>query len=207
MSLTRKALSAMGIESEKIDQIIAMHTEVTDGMKEQIEVLESDVKKYRAEADKLTGVQTELDDLKAAVAADAKEREGKDYDKLKEEFDNYKAEQKLKETRSAKESAYRDILKDAGIGEKHFAKVLKYTDIDGVDLDDKGKVKDAKSIIKSVKEEWPELIVTETTQGVDTANPPGNTGGSSKTMEEIMAIPDYAERQRAIAENHEVFGF
>ena len=35
MSLTRKMLKAMGIEDEKIDQIIEAYTETVDALKEQ----------------------------------------------------------------------------------------------------------------------------------------------------------------------------
>lgn len=207
MSITRKALAAMGLEAEKIDLIINMHTETTDSMKEQIEVLEKEGKKYKADAEKLKDAQKELDDLKATVAAEAKEREGKDYDKLKEEFDAYKAEAEKKEARVGKETAFKEILKDAGIDEKYYSKVIKYSDVDGIELDDKGKVKAAKDLIKSVKEEWPELIAATSVAGASTPQPPQNTGGSGKTKEEILAIKDYAEMQQAIADNHELFGF
>lgn len=206
MSLTRKALSAMGIESEKIDSIISMHTETIDDMKGQIETLEKDIKKYKTEAEKLADVQKELDDLKASVEADAKSREGKDYDALKKEFDDYKTEQENKAVRSSKENAFKDILKDAGIPEKHFAKVLKYSDIDGLELGEDGKLKDSKELLKSIKEEWSDHIEQSTTQGANTATPPANNGGTGKTKEEIMAIKDRAERQAAIAENLEMFG-
>ena len=33
MALTRRALKAMGIEDEKIDEIITMHTDTVDGLK------------------------------------------------------------------------------------------------------------------------------------------------------------------------------
>ena len=36
---------------------------------------------------------------------------------------------------------------------------------------------------------------------------PLQTGKPSKTKEEIFAIKDTDERQKAIAENHELFGF
>lgn len=206
MSLTRKALSAMGIESEKIDSIISMHTETIDDMKGQIETLEKDVKTYKAKAEKLSGVQKELDDLKASVEADAKNREGKDYDKLKEEFDNYKQEIANKEVRASKEAAYKEILKDAGVPEKHFAKVLKYSDVDSVELDDNGKIKDAKEILKSIKEEWSDHIETSGKQGADVNTPPSNNGGSGKTKEEILAIKDTAARQQAMIENPDLFG-
>ena len=206
MSLTRKALSAMGIESEKIDSIIGMHTEVIDDMKSQIETLEKDIKKYKTEAEKLTDVQKELDDLKAEVEADAKSREGKDYDALKKEFDDYKTEQENKAVRATKEAASKEVLKDAGIPEKHFAKVLKYSDVDSLELDENGKLKDSKELLDSIKEEWSDHIEQSSTKGAETATPPANNGGTGKTKEEIMAIKDRAERQAAIAENPEVFG-
>lgn len=206
MSLTRKALSAMGIESEKIDSIINMHTEVTDDLKEQIETLEKEAKNYKADAEKLTDVQKELDDLKAAVDADAKKREGKDYDKLKQEFDDYKQAQENKSVRAKKEAAYKEILKDAGIPEKHYAKILKYSDIDSVELDENDKIKNSKDILKSVEDEWSDHRETTHLEGADTDEPPTNNGGAGMTKEDIMKIKDTTKRQKAIAENPELFG-
>ena len=205
MALTRKQLSAMGIEADKIEQIIEAHTETVSGLKDEISKLEGQLENAKAEAGKLTGVQKELDDLKAQVAADEKAREGKDYDALRQEFDDYKAEVKRKAERTAKEDAYKAILKDAGIPERHFAKILKYSDVDGVELDDKGEAKAKKEILKAVKEEWSDHITTEETQGAEIHNPPVG-GKPTKTREEIMKIKDSAERQKAISENASLFG-
>lgn len=195
----------MGIEAEKIEQIIEAHTETVSGLKDQITKLENDLTEAKGEAGKLTGVQKELDDLKAQVDADNKARAGKDYDALKKEFDDYKADVKRRAEHTAKENAYRTILKDAGIPERHHDKILKYSDVDGVELDDKGEIKTKKDILKAVKEEWSDHIPTEETQGVEVQHP--LTGGKPhKTKEEIMAIKDAAERQAAIAENAELFG-
>ena len=207
MSLTRKMLSAMGLEANQIDEIIKGHSETVTALNEQIDTAKADADKYKAEADKLAGVQTELDNLKKQVEADAKERKGKDYDALKKEFDDYKAEQEKKTVRAAKEAAYKEILKDAGIPEKHYAKILKYSDVDGVELDDKGKIKTAKDILKEIKEEWADHIQVTQTQGANAATPPANNGGKTMTKEEIMSIKDRNERQAAISENHELFGY
>lgn len=205
MALSRKQLSAMGIEADKIEQIIEAHTETVSGLKDEISKLEGQLENAKAEAGKLTGVQKELNDLKAQVAADEKAREGKDYDALKQEFDDYKAEVKRKAEHTAKEKAYRAILKDAGVPERHHDKILKYSDVDGVELDDKGEAKAKKEILKAVKEEWGDHIPTEETHGAESHNPP--TGGKpTKTKEEIMKIKDSAERQKAIAENASLFG-
>lgn len=184
MSLTRKMLSAMGIEDEKIEQIISAHTETVNGLKDKIEEYEEDAKK-------LPKVQKELDDLKKEV----KSHEGDDnplqkeldklqkkYDDLKKEHDDYKADIEGKETRRAKEAAYKEILKDAGIPEKHYAKILKYSDVDGVELGDDGKIKTSAEILKSVKEEWGDHVETQSQQGTSTETPPANNGGSSGTV-------------------------
>lgn len=209
MALSRKALAAMGIEAEKIDQIVEMNSDSITGLKDKISELEENLKnaeKYQKDAEKLEEVQKELDDLKKQVEADAKEREGKDYDALKQEFDAYKQEQERKETRTAKENAYKAILKDAGIAEKHYAKILKYSDVDGIEFDEKGEIKDRRNILKSIKEEWSDHIGQQNVSGANVSNPPANTGGGAKTAEEIMKIENKAERRKAMAENHELFG-
>lgn len=199
MSLTRSFLASKGIDAEAIDEIIKAHTETISGLKDSLD----EAKKYEAKAKQYDEAKKELDELKVEVAKNS----DKDYDKLKKEFDDYKAEIEGKETRNAKESAFKAILKDIGIPEKHYAKILKYSDIDGIQLDDDGKIVDAKELRKTIKDDWSDHIETVTQTGANPSNPPSNIGGSGKTKEEIMKIKDSTERQKAIAENHELFGF
>jgi tetratricopeptide (TPR) repeat protein len=128
-------------------------------------------------------------------------------EEVKKEFEEFKAETERKAVRSAKETAYKEILKDAGVAEKHWAKILKYSDVDGVELDDKGKITTAKDILKEIKEEWADHIEKIDKQGANTATPPANNGGNKMTKEEIMKIKDTNARQKAISENHELFGY
>lgn len=208
MALTRKQLAAMGIEAEKIDEIITSHTETVNGLKDQISQLQNDLKTAKENADKLPGVQKELDDLKKQNEDDAKAREGKDYDALKKEFDDYKAEISARDTKAAKEKALRDILKDLNVSDKGVSLVLKYQNFDGIELEEDGKIKDASDLRKSLKEDWGDYIVKTETKGADTSTPPGGNGGSKgyKTKDEIMAIKDDSERHKAIADNAELFG-
>ena len=196
MSLTRKMLKAMGIEEEKIDQIIEAHSETVDSLK-------ADRDSYKEDAEKLKDVQKELDDLKAKGDDGWKEK----HDALKAEFDQYKNDVQAKETKSAKEAAYRAILKDANLSEKGIEKAIKYADWDKIELDADGKLKGANDHIKAVREEWAEYVTTTTTTGARTSTPPANNGGKTgKTKEEIMAIRDPAVRQAEIAKNPELFG-
>jgi hypothetical protein len=198
MALTRKFLASKGIEADVIDEIIEAHTETVNGLKDKIEAAE----KYKGDAEKVPALQEKVKELEKIAQTNG------DYDALKKEFDDYKAEIKRKVERTAKETAYKDILKDAGIPEKHFAKILKYSDVDGVELDKDGKITTAKDILASIKEEWGDHIETTEKKGADTSNPPKNAGGGkSMTKDEIFQIKDSAERQKAILENREAFGF
>ena len=193
MALTRKLLKGMGLTEEQMDTIIEAHTDTVDGLK-------SDIAKYKASADKLPGVQAELDSLKAKGDDGWKEK----HDQVKKEFDDYKKAQTEKEAKTAKENAYRSLLKSAGINEKRIDAVLKVTDLSKVEMED-GKIKGADELSKSIKEEWADFIVTTKQKGADTKEPPANNGGTL-SKKEIMEIKDPTERQAAIAANLELFG-
>ena len=204
MSLTRKALVAMGIEAEKIDQIIEMHTEVVDAIKAERDTAKEDAKKFKSDSDKLANVEKELTELKEkGEKPDAYKVK---YEAIKEEFDAYKGEISAKETKAAKSKAYRDMLKEIGISEKRLDSVMRVADLDSIELED-GAIKGVEELKESAKSEWADFIVSEGTVGAKTPTPPSNTGGGAKTKDEIMAIKDYGERQKAIAENHQLFGF
>ena len=200
MAFTRKFLSAMGIEAEKVDEIINAHIEVVDGLKEERD-------NFKKDADKLADVEKKL-----AKAEDklAKNGEGEtvakeDYDKLKREYDDYKADITAKNTRTEKENAFRELLKSVGVSEKRFNAIIKVSDIDGLELDKDGKIKDAEKHTENVKSEWADFIETTTTKGAKTANPPANNGKGVKTKEEIYKMENgryvlsASERQAELA--------
>ena len=195
MSLTRKMLKAMGIEEEKIEQIIEAHTETVSALKDERD-------SYKEDAEKLADVQKELNTAKEKIAkhGDGETVLKSEFDELKKEYDDYKKDITAKETRTAKVNAFRELLKTAGVSDKRFDTVIKVSDIDGLELDKDGKIKDAEKITENIKTEWADFIPTTTVVGANTANPPATTGGSFKTRAEIMKIKDTTERQAALAE-------
>lgn len=198
MALTRKFLKALEIEGDKADQIIEAHTETVDGLKASLDAAE-------ASANKLPEIQKQLEAAQAELESAKKDSYKVKYEAIKEDFEAYKREQAGKEARAAKESAYLALLKSAGISEKRIDSVLRVSDVDGVELTEKGEIADAKDRLKSIKEEWADFIETTQTRGADTPNPPANTGGG-RTKEEIMNIANTEERQKAMAENPQLFG-
>lgn len=203
MALTRKFLKAMGIEDEKIDQIIEAHTESTDALKKERD-------EYKEDAGKLEGVQKELNTAKETLAKNGKgETVSKDeYDKLKKDYDDFKADISAKNTRAEKEHAFRELLKSAGVSEKRMNAIVKVSDIDGLELKKDGTIKDAEDLTESVKKEWADFIETTMTKGAHTATPPANNIGTRLLLADIYKKDDHgryvlstAERQKAIADN------
>lgn len=170
MSLTRKMLKAMGIEDEKIDQIIEEHAETVNALKQQRD-------QYKVDAEKLPGVQKELDEYKEAAEKDGENPYKAKYEETQQKFDDYKAEVTARETKARKTAAYRKLLKDAKVSEKRLDSILKLSPVDDIELDDKGEIKDAENVKKKIEEEWSDFIVTEETHGAESNNPPGGSGG------------------------------
>lgn len=199
MAFTRRFLSALGLEGNVVDEIINAHTEVTDALKQERDG-------YKADAEKLPGVQKELDDLKATT--DGKNAWKVKYDALKEDFDQYKNDVEAKAAKATKEEAYRKLLEETGVSPKRIAAILKVSDLDSIELDDSGAIKGADKVQESIKEEWSDFIQTTQTKGASTATPPTTTGGSKMTRADIYAKDEHgrykmsaSERQKALVEN------
>lgn len=183
MALTRKSLKAMGLEDEKIDEIITMHTETVDALKEQRD-------QYKADAEALPKVKADLEKFTADAGKDPWKIK---YEALKTDFDGFKTEQQAKETRGAKEKAYRDALKEVGVAEKLHDSILRVAELDKVELVD-GKLKDADTIKKALKTEWGDFIAQPKTTGAKVETPPTGDPASHETeviakVREAMGLP------------------
>lgn len=183
------------------NQLVALHLGVVDPLKD-------DVTRYKADAEKLPGVQKELDDLKGKGDDGYKEK----YESEHKAFEDYKKTVDAEKTTAAKEKAVEAVLKKIGVSEKRLQSVAKLAKADGLldalELDDDGAVKEADKLEKSLKDSYSDYIVTTSTQGANTANPPANSGGAKLTMADIYKkdekgryVMDYEARLKAIEEN------
>ncbi len=173
MGLSRKMLAAMDIPAEKIDEIISAHTETVSAIKEERDALKADAAKVPDLEKQIESVSKELETYKSG------DWENK-YNTVNGEYTKYKADVEAKAVKSAKESAYKQLLLDAGISDKRIATVLKVSDIDGVELDKDGKIKDADKITENVKSEWADFIESKREKGADVPKPPANNGGEDE---------------------------
>ena len=187
MALTRKMLKAMGIEEDKIEMIISEHADSIDALKEERDT-------YKAEAEKIPEIQKQLDAANEAAKNSDSEKLQIKYDALKEEFETYKTNVTNKESRAAKETAYKALLKDAGINEKRIDAVMRVSKIDDIELDENGAIKGAEELTTGIKSEWADFIVTENTHGADTATPPET--GEEKDLGELSMKEYIAARTK-----------
>jgi uncharacterized protein YukE len=203
---TKEILSKAGVESENIaktvDKIMEGHNATVDALREEINT-------YKEKAEKAEDLQKQLEkaqkDLKEATSDEAEEKYKTKYEMLKDEFKEYKKGIEEKATKESKAKAYKEILKEAGISEKRIESVLKVSDVDSIEFDDDGNVKDKDELLKGIKEEWSDFIQTADVQGAQTENPPQNTGGKTMTKDDIMKVKDTTERQKLIKENIDLF--
>ena len=177
---------------EKEQAIMEGHIAVTDGLKDKIEGLQ-------AEADKAADLQRQLDGIAGGEDYKAK------YEKEHQAFEDFKKQTASDAEMTAVKAAYRKMLVGENISEKRIEAIMKVTDFSKMKRDKDGNLENADALKKTIAEEWGEFKATVSEKGAVVANPP-SVAKPTKTKEEILAIKDTSERQRAIAENLQLFG-
>lgn len=192
MGFSRSFLKATGLSDEQISAVIEEHTAVTDALKAERD-------KFKEQASKAADLQKQLEEKSG----------GEDYKQKYEDehkaFEDFK-KQTAQDAETAKvKAAYRKLLAEEGISEKRLDSILKVTDLSKMKMDKDGNLDGVEDLKKSINDEWGEFKTTVTEKGATVEKPP-QTGKPMKTREEILAIKDTTERQKAIAENLQLFG-
>ena len=185
MALTRGMLKGMGLTEEQVSAIIEEHTNVTSALKDQI-------KEYKADAEKLPGVQKELDDLKKDTSASDWEKK---YNDEHSAFETYKKDIADKETAAKVKSAYRKLLTECKVGEKHIDSILRVTDFSNMKLSEDGSLEGADKLKETIGSDWSGFISTKETKGSDVDTPPAgnNNPDSGKTGRAAQLAAKYHE--------------
>ena len=194
----KKIFEAAEIEVPKdvLGQLCDLHTESSEESGTTIKDLRKQLKT----------AEDERDEALSKIPKDGEETVSKQaYDDLKEEFDTYKSGVEEKETTAKKSAAVRELLKEAGVSKKRLDAVLRVYDMDSVELDKDGKIKDAEKHTEGVKKDWSDFIVTSHKKGANIDNPPGGGGGGTMSKADIAKIKDPVERRAAIAQNMDLF--
>lgn len=187
MSLTRSFLRGMNLTDEQVSAIIDEHVAVVDALKAERDELKKDAKK-------LSEVQKELE------AAKGGEDWKKKYEDEHKAFEAYRTSVKDAEKLGKVKDAYKKLLLESGVGERHIDAILKVTDFSGMKLGEDGGLQDADKLTETIKTDWSGFIGKPATKGANVQTPPAQSGRKVWSREEIMKIQDTTERQKAWGE-------
>lgn len=162
MALTRKFLRALGIEDDKIDEIINAHAETVTALKNDRDALQE-------KADASDDLRKQLESLKSD--ADTIDDLRKQVDAAKTELAEYRASVDQRDAAAAKEAAYRSILARAGIDPKRMDAIVRVSDMDAIEIDN-GDVVNADDLIAKAKTEWSDFVVATNVTSAPVDTPP-----------------------------------
>lgn len=177
---------------EKAQKIMDGHITVVDGLKDERD-------SFKEQAEKAADLQKQLDDQ--ANGENWQEK----YEKEHQAFEDFKKQQAADAEAAEVRAAFRKLLVGEGISEKRIDSILKVTDFSQMKRDKDGNLEGEDALKESINKEWGEFKTTVTEKGATVEKPP-QMAKPTKTREEILAIKDTAERQKAIAENLQLFG-
>ena len=179
-------------------KLVELHRGVVDPLKDELDTAKRDAAKYKTEAEKVPGLQKDLDEAKKG-----EDWKGK-YEAEKKAHDDYKA-QVAKDAEVAKiKTAYRKLLVDERISTKTIDAVIAATDFSKMKLKEDGTLDGVDDLKKDIAEKWGGFQVSTRQRGERVDNPPPG-GNGSMTREEILKIKDTSERQAAIANHLDLF--
>lgn len=197
MALTRKFLRALDIPEDKVDEIIGEHAAALENIKTERDTLKAasgDLAKAQAEITRLTG------ELEKA------QKNSGDAAKVQADFDAYKNEVEKEKANAGKLKAVREVLRGAGVQREEFIDLLLgKVNLETVEIEGDA-VKDPEKLISPLKNSYSGCFAAIKTEGTPPA-PTIKGGGGGMSKADILKIKDASERQKAIAENHELFGF
>ncbi len=185
MALTRKFLKALGLEEEKIEQIIDAHSETVTGLTAEIE-------KYKANEGKLAELQKELEDTKQKFDKFTPEKwaefEAFNPSEL-EELRKFKTDTETAQAFAKKEAAAMKILSDKGFSEKAAKLILKAEreTVDGIELDESGAVKNADKFFEPIGKNYADFVIKTEIGGAQAGNPPGDKTQKPETLASAVA--------------------
>lgn len=142
----------------------------------------------------------EIETLKATHKAELAKYDGIDLAKAEEfkkfdpkilteveELRKYKTDTETAQVRAKKESAVLELLKSNKASEKASKLLIRGIDLNAVELDESGAIKDGEKIIEPLKKDFAEYFTTETNGGAQAGNPPGATTQKPETLASAVA--------------------
>lgn len=175
MALTRNFLKSMGLTEEQVSAIIENHTDSIDGLKKELAT-------FKAAAESVDALTKERDEYKDKLS------KAGDAAKVQADFDAFRQQVEKEKTHTRKLQAYDALLRDAGVARDSFRQTLcKTADMEKIELDDRGAVKDAEALKERIRADYADFIGTVHNDPTPQITPPSG-GGKTFTREQIAGM-------------------
>lgn len=159
-------MKALGIEEDKIEEIITAHGETVAALKDEIDKAEQSAKDSAAVAE-------ERDNLQKRV--EALEKANGDAAKVQADFDAYKQQVETEKTNAGKKALIKKALEDAHANPAAIDLMLNTVKLDEVELDGES-LKDTEAVLKPIREAHAGLFGEIKPAGTPPLNPPAGDG-------------------------------
>lgn len=153
--------------------------------------------RYNAKLDEIDTLKGEKQTAEDNATAAGKWE--KKYNELKASFDAYRTEQAAKENLNSLKSAYRELLKDAGIDAKRIDTIIRATQFDDMKLGADGKLEKAEELKNAIDHDWSDFKVSTRTKGAEVDNPPKDNDGNGANPRAAEIARKFHERRYGVA--------
>lgn len=181
-------LSDAGLPTDKLEETT---TELCSRHATDLEAIKEERDNFKTSAEELAKTKAELDALKSNSSDSYKVK----YETTKSEYDNYKKQIEQGEIKSKKQVAYKNLLNELKISPKITDRVVELADLNKIEFDDKGGIKNAEDLSKNLSEEWKDFIVTTSEKGANVSTP--LTKPQEKQDLEKLPIEEYIKARKA----------
>lgn len=165
------------------NRLIALHLGVVDPLKDQLQT-------YKADAEKLPGVQKELDDLKAAGDGGYKEK----YEAEAKAHKEYKQKIEAEKEAARTDADVLALCKEAGIArESSLRLVAKDFDRSKIKRGEDGKITNREELLADVKKDYADFVGVPGEKGMPPANPPAGGDPAGKLSRAAQMDTQYHE--------------
>ena len=164
-------------------KLVSLHLGVVDPLKDDLASANRSVERYKTEADKVPGLQKELEGFKNGEDWKAK------YEKEHSAFEDYKG-QVARDAEVAKvKAAYKKLLTEEKISEKTLDAVMNATDYSKMKLKEDGTLDGIEDLKKDIDTRWGGFKVSTRQRGERVDHPPKgeDNGGGDTSIRERMA--------------------
>ena len=164
-------------------KLVELHRGVVDPLKDDLDAAKRDATKYKAEADKVPGLQKDLDEAKKGE--DWKDK----YEKEHQSFEDYKTKIARDAETAKVEAAYRKLMTEERVSDKAMTLIIaaKKAEFSNMKLKEDGTLDGVDDLKKEINEKYADFRVSQRQRGEQVGNPPaGAPGGSDSSVREYV---------------------